>query len=320
MASPDEVRAAATHLVEAEAPDRDKQLIDALAGRRFDLYGVGDLVKVDAMIDKVTAEALLTGVEALSRRQPADERSWQERRADAFSDLISLGLESGQVRRHGRVKPHVSLVLTVDQLVGIDGAGPLLRRFRRIPAATAQRVACDAVLTRILTDPHGEALDMGRSSRSTTTAQNKALDVMYATCGYPNCDIPTSRCDIHHVLWWSHHGPTNLTNLTPLCKTHHRFVHEGRYTITTAVDTNRQPLTGPKRWTFLSPRGHPIPHHRPVLHHYLNQLDQLSLLPADGQCATGRRRLEATATRARRCLGATVNRGKVSEPLGWISS
>jgi len=161
-ASPDEVRAAVRHLVEAESPDRDKELLDVLADRPLNLRQVGDLVKVDAMIDKVTAEALSTGVEALSRRTPGDNRSWHVRRADSFSEIVTLGLESGQLPQQGRVKPHVDLTLTLDQLRGIDGSGPLLERFGQIPSATAQRLACDAVLTRFLTDPHGEVLDVGR--------------------------------------------------------------------------------------------------------------------------------------------------------------
>jgi hypothetical protein len=121
------------HLVDAEAPDRDKALLDALADRSFQLRQVGDLVKVDAIIDKVTAEALTKGVEALSRRTPGDERDWHVRRADAFSEIVMLGLESGQLPQHGRVKPHVDLTLTLDQLRGIDGSAPLLRRFRAEP-------------------------------------------------------------------------------------------------------------------------------------------------------------------------------------------
>jgi len=54
-----------------------------LADRSSTLRQVGDLVKVDAMIDKVTAEALSTGVEAPSRRTPGDDRSWHVRRADS---------------------------------------------------------------------------------------------------------------------------------------------------------------------------------------------------------------------------------------------
>jgi uncharacterized protein DUF222/HNH endonuclease len=272
QASPDEVRAAAAHLVDAEAPDRDHRLLDALAGRRLDLVPVGDLVKVDAMIDKPTAEALTTAVEALSRRSPGDDRTWHQRRADAFGELVQLGLESGQIPQQGRTKPHLSLLVTLDQLTGIHGAGPLLARYGRIPTTTAQRLGCDGVLTRILTDACGHVVDVGRASRHTTTAQNTALTAMYTTCGYPNCDTPLARCDIHHVTWWSHGGPTNLDNLLPLCKTHHQFVHEHGYTITARRDPDGHPTHRPHRWRFLTPRGAPIPDHTTALTASLHQL------------------------------------------------
>jgi hypothetical protein len=278
QASPDEVRAAAAHLLEAEAPDRDAELVAALAGRRFDLVPVGDLVKVDAMIDKPTAEALTTAVEALSRRAPGDDRTWHQRRADAFSELVTLGLESGQIPQHGRTRPHLSLVVTLDQLTGIDHAGPLLRRYGRIPTTTAQRIGCDAVLTRILTDTSGHVVDVGRASRHTTTAHNTALTVMYTTCVYPTCDTPLTRCDIHHATWWSHGGPTDLDNLLPLCKTHHQFVHEHGYTITTH-DPLGQPTRGRHRWRFLTPHGTPIPDHSTTL---ATTLDQLTMAHAHG--------------------------------------
>ncbi|MDQ3308345.1 MAG: HNH endonuclease [Actinomycetota bacterium] len=275
-ASADEVRSAVRHLVDAEAPDRDKALLDALADRSFTLRQVGDLVKVDAMIDKLTAEALTKGIEALSRRTPGDERDWHVRRADAFSEIVMLGLESGQLPQQGRVKPHVDLTLTLDQLRGIDGSGPLLRRFGQIPVATAQRLSCDAVLTRFVTDPHGEVLDVGRSCRLTNTALNKAVAHMYDTCAYPNCATPVTACEIHHLWWWSKGGGTDLWNLLPLCKHHHMFVHEYGYHIQTGLDPGGGTLKGPGRWRFVSPTGRPIPDHRTTLRHYV---EQLTLMP-----------------------------------------
>lgn len=277
QASPDEVKAAAGYLVEAEAPERDKQLVDALADRSFNLRAVGDLVRVDAMIDKVTAAALAAGVEALSRPSPEDDRSWQVRRADAFSELVMLGVESGQLPQQGRVKPHVSLTMTLDQLTGIDGTGPLLKRFGRIPLATAQRLSCDAVMTRFVTDPAGEVLDVGRSCRHTNAAQNKAIALMYDCCAYPNCSTPVTQCDIHHVWWWSRGGPTDRWNLMPLCKHHHLFVHEYGFLVQTGLDPGGGgALTGPGRWRFISPRGKPIADHRKTLGHYV---EQLTLMP-----------------------------------------
>jgi Domain of unknown function (DUF222) len=235
-ASPDEVKAAVGHLVETEAPDRDEKLIGALADRSINLRQVGDLVKVDAMVDKVTAAALAAGVEALSRPSPDDDRSWQVRRADAFSEIVMLGLESGQLPQQGRVKPHVSFTMTLDQLTGVDAAGPLLKRFGRIPLATAQRLSCDAVMTRFITDASGEVLDVGRSARHTNAALNKAIALMYDHCAFPNCSTPVTQCDIHHVWWWSKGGPTDRWNLMPLCKHHHLFVHEYGFFVQTGLD------------------------------------------------------------------------------------
>lgn len=281
-ASPDEVRAAVRHLIEAEAPDRDKELLDVLADRSFQLRQVGDLVNVDAMIDKVTAEALTKGVEALSRLAPGDERTRHVRRADAFSEIVMLGLESGQLPQQGRVKPHVNLTLTLDQLRSIDGSGPLLQRFGQIPAATAQRLACDAVLTRFVTDPHGEVLDVGRSCRLTNSALNKAVALMYDTCAYPNCTTAVTQCDIHHLWWWSKGGGTDLWNLLPLCKHHHLFVHESGYYIQTGLDPGVGALTGPARWRFVSPNGRPIRDHRATVRHYTQQLTLLPDPPDTG--------------------------------------
>jgi hypothetical protein len=284
-ASPDEVKAAVQHLTDAEAPDRDKQLLAALADRSFELRPIGDLVKVDAVVDKVTAAALIAGIDSLSRRTPSDDRSWQVRRADAFSHLIMLGLESGQLPQHGRVKPHLAVTITLDQLTGIAGTGPLLARFGRIPLSSAQRLACDAALTRLITDPAGEVLDVGRSSRFTTTAQSTAIAAMYDRCGYPNCETAVTGCDIHHVRWWSNGGTTDRANLVPLCKHHHLFVHEYGYTIHNTTDADGLLINGPRRWEFRSPRGAPIPDHRRALRDHMSQL---ALIPDQHELALSR--------------------------------
>jgi hypothetical protein len=33
----------------------------------------------------------------------------------------------------------------------------------------------------------------------------------------------------HHIRHWAHGGPTTLSNLTMLCRRHHRAVHEDGY-------------------------------------------------------------------------------------------
>jgi hypothetical protein len=34
---------------------------------------------------------------------------------------------------------------------------------------------------------------------------------------------------VHHVVFWSEGGPTVASNLTTLCRAHHRLVHEGGF-------------------------------------------------------------------------------------------
>jgi hypothetical protein len=49
-------------------------------------------------------------------------------------------------------------------------------------------------------------------------------------CQFPGCT--NSRfTEIHHIIHWACGGDHNLTNLTTLCGTHHRLVHEGGYRI-----------------------------------------------------------------------------------------
>jgi hypothetical protein len=38
--------------------------------------------------------------------------------------------------------------------------------------------------------------------------------------------VPFHRCEIHHIHWFEHGGPTDLDNLVPLCSRHHHLVHD----------------------------------------------------------------------------------------------
>ena len=59
---------------------------------------------------------------------------------------------------------------------------------------------------------------------------------MYRTCGHPGCTVRFADCEIHHVIDWDHHGPTDLANLLPLCTRHHHLVHEGGWRLTLHPD------------------------------------------------------------------------------------
>ncbi|MDX2379963.1 MAG: hypothetical protein QNM02_09430 [Acidimicrobiia bacterium] len=55
---------------------------------------------------------------------------------------------------------------------------------------------------------------------------------MHATCGLGPCQVPFSRCRIHHVVFWGeHHGRTDEAVLIPVCEKHHHLLHEGGWSL-----------------------------------------------------------------------------------------
>ena len=106
-----------------------------------------------------------------------------------------------------------------------------------LPVSTVRRLCCDAEIIPMVLGTDGVPLDVGRSARSVTPHQRRALRAMYRTCAHPDCTVGFSACKAHHVRWWWRDlGPTNLDNLLPLCERHHHLVHEGRWTLTMAPD------------------------------------------------------------------------------------
>jgi hypothetical protein len=81
-------------------------------------------------------------------------------------------------------------------------------------------------------------LDLGRTTRLANRAQRRALRGLYATCGIPGCSVHYDRCRLHHVIWWSHGGRTDLDNLLPVCAAHHTNIHHDGWII--ELGPNRQ--------------------------------------------------------------------------------
>lgn len=96
---------------------------------------------------------------------------------------------------------------------------------------TIRRLCCDANVRTVRLDGDGKPIDVGRQHRTATRHQWAALNAIYSTCAWANCERPVSWCQAHHVTEWEHGGTTDLDNLLPLCSRHHHAVHEGEWVI-----------------------------------------------------------------------------------------
>ena len=98
-----------------------------------------------------------------------------------------------------------------------------------ISALTAQRLACDCDLARVLMDPTANTFDLNRAQRRASGTQRRLLWLRDGGCAFPGCDRPPGWCEAHHIRFWELGGPTDLANLCLLCPHHHHLCHEGGF-------------------------------------------------------------------------------------------
>jgi hypothetical protein len=169
--------------------------------------------EVGALVHQAITEAMEKS------RAPFDERA-----ADAFTEVIERALAAGPAGRPDRYQVMVHVepqVLTGEQGECHLDDGPALA------TETARRIACDTAKVTVTENDVG-VLDIGRRTRTIPASLRRALHVRDGGCRFPGC---TSRryTDGHHIQHWANGGPTTLNNLILLCRHHHRLVHEGRW-------------------------------------------------------------------------------------------
>ena len=97
-----------------------------------------------------------------------------------------------------------------------------------------RRLACDATLDLVTLSTGLGPIDVGRSSRTVTGRQFRALIARDRHCIVKGCRRRPAQCAAHHVRHWADGGTSDLHNLVLLCHQHHHDHHD---------------------------RGHDLPHH-----------------------------------------------------------
>ncbi len=236
--------------------------------RRLSLSTTGDgMVRLSGELTPEAGAVVTGAIQAESERlwrheddrapvpaDPAVGRSVCQRNADALEGVCRRA-NSGGASGPGRVD--LQVVVDHDTLVagaaghpgGTDdsstgavvngGAGGVAAVGRcessdavPLPVAVVRRLACDAGVIPVVMGGASQVLDVGRRTRTVSTAQRNALVVRDGGCVFPGCDRPPSWCDAHHVIHWLNLGPGDLWNLVLLCSAHHHAVHEGGWGLT----------------------------------------------------------------------------------------
>ncbi len=184
-------------------------------------------------LDPVRDRALWAAIDtarATLRQQDGNRRTpWARLQVDAVISAIGGG--SVRVPEITVLIDHRTLLDELHQrsICETDNGIPL-------PVSTVRRLCCDAEILPVVLNGDGQALDVGRSSRTATRAQRRALRAMHRTCIHPDCTITFDACRIHHILPWQRGGATDIDDLAPVCESHHHAVHEGGWGLTMTPD------------------------------------------------------------------------------------
>ena len=210
----------------------DHQVEEDWEKRFLSISESGGMFHITGVLDRAGGAALEAAIESLSKRLGAnDTRTRKQRRADALVEVAHHAMDKGTLpKRHG-ARPHIAVTTTVQGLKGELGASlSELPNGLPVSSKTAQRLACDGALHRVLT-ADSMVIDVGRAKRTAQPAHWRGLAARHKTCAWPGCDRPLSWTQAHHVDFWEHGGHTDLRKMIPLCHFHHRLVHEGGWQV-----------------------------------------------------------------------------------------
>ena len=232
--------------------------------RRLHLSPLLDgMVSIDGILDPEAAATVNTALSPFLVPTAADDdRTTPQRRADGLVELARMALEHTNLGELGGTKPRLQVSCDPHTLAGLGGA--LAAELPDSPAhrgllsrTDLDRIACDAIISRVVLGPDGIVTELGRDHRLFTGAQRQALAARDGGCRFPDCQFPPALTDAHHIISWLNGGKTNLTNAALLCRFHHRAIHTQRWRIEFLGDQPdaRQTLTfiGPHNQRLTSP-------------------------------------------------------------------
>jgi len=242
--------------------------LDAYVSRGITVWADRSQVTIQFQHTPDAAETILTAIDAWAARAPEDERTLDQRRADALVDICAYALSrdhhpdpptgTGTGATTGSVtstwqgrRPAVNVTVPLASLLGGRAGGDTpaeLAGFGPISADLAREIAFDptASWTVCVVDGQGRLLHRGAKTYRPPAAMREYVLTRDGVCSMPGCLRTARRSEIDHITAWARGGTTDPSNLQVLCPRHHRAKHNAGWQPKRLDD-------GSTEW--LSPRG-----------------------------------------------------------------
>ncbi len=273
---PGELFEAVKHLKDKVHPeDLDDAWERGMDREDFQINAVPDGWHVSGFLNTITGAKLKAVIDSVSApRDKDDDRTGSERRVQGLDDLCDSILANGLPSDKG-IRPHLSVFVDADTL---EAAAQHVKHTTEKPHLTPKPMSatepaklaghgtigpnllmyflCVSEFTAFLMKQGGghrqaQILNAGTHRYQPNIKQRRAVIARQkGVCATPGCTH--THLEIHHTIWWSHGGPTDLDLLIGLCVRCHHLLHRGRLHIGgNAVDgftfTNRHGRTLRKR-------------------------------------------------------------------------
>jgi hypothetical protein len=244
---PDELSKLAGKLTDCLNPDGDFTDIDR-AKRRGITIGKQDIdgmSSINGFLNpeaRATIDAVFAKLAAPGMCNPADDtpcvggtpsqtavdndtRTAGQRNHDALLALARAALSSGELGQHNGLPASVVVTTTLKELEAgagkaLTGGGTLL------PMSDVIRLASHAHHYLAIFD-NGKALALYHTKRLASPGQRIVLHAKDRGCSFPNCDVPSYLCEVHHVRPWAITHTTDINDLTLACGSHHKLAEQG---------------------------------------------------------------------------------------------
>jgi hypothetical protein len=209
--------------------------------------------------DAAMFDAIATVVDAKAApRTAADDRPAAQRQAEALADVCGYVLDHGEVGECGGRRPHLNVILRLEDLENRARAA-VLDFGGTLSPESLRMLACDAAIVPIVMNGAGQPLDVGRATRTVPDGLRRAVAARDRGCAHPGCDRSPSWCEVHHVTPWEEGGETALHNCVMVCRRHHRLLHHSEWLVRVR---DGLPEFIPPPWIDPGrrPRRKPLPH------------------------------------------------------------
>jgi Domain of unknown function (DUF222) len=142
----------------------------------------------------------------------ADNRTGGEKRADIFRMVLDRAARDPHTPSMGGAAPTVTVHVNAVDLADNTGVGWVDGVEAPVSLRSVRQLICAGGMQKIIFGENGEVLHFGGKERFFSAGQRRAIAARDGGCIIPGCTVAAAWSEVHHVIPWQNHGPTDIDN------------------------------------------------------------------------------------------------------------